>query len=45
MSYCVDGKIKDVFEDNMIDELRKISELVDDYPYVSMVIKNLIIGY
>jgi hypothetical protein len=37
MSYSVDGKIKDVFEDNMIEELRKISELIEDYPYISMV--------
>jgi hypothetical protein len=37
MSHNQEGKIKDVFEDNLIDELRKISELIDEYPYVSMV--------
>jgi hypothetical protein len=37
----MDGKIKDVFEDNMIEELRKISELIEDYPYVSMVFLSL----
>jgi hypothetical protein len=41
-----EGKIKDVFEDNMIDELRKISELIDEYPYISMVKKIIIfLGY
>ena len=40
MSYNQEGRIKDVWEENMIDELRKISELVEDYNYVSMVLTN-----
>jgi hypothetical protein len=31
-------KIVDVYNENMIDELRKISEMVDDYNYIAMVI-------
>jgi hypothetical protein len=37
MSHNQEGKIKDVWEENMIDELRKISEIVEEYNYVSMV--------
>jgi hypothetical protein len=37
MSNTQDGKIKDVYEDNLADELRKISELVEEYSYISMV--------
>jgi hypothetical protein len=37
MSNNQDGKIKDVWEENLIDELRKISELIEEYNYVSMV--------
>jgi hypothetical protein len=37
MSFNQEGKIKDVWEENMIDELRKISELIEHYNYVSMV--------
>jgi hypothetical protein len=33
-----EGKIKDVFEENLDDELRKISELVEEYNYISMVL-------
>jgi hypothetical protein len=40
MSHNQDGKIKDVWEDNMIDEIRKISELIEDYNYISMVKNN-----
>ena len=42
MSHSQDGKIKDVWEENMVDELRKISELIEDYNYVSMVIYIII---
>jgi hypothetical protein len=38
MSHNQDGKIKDVWEENMIDEMRKISELIEDYNYISMVL-------
>jgi hypothetical protein len=34
-----DGKIIDVYEENLNEEIKKISELIDDYNYVSMVIK------
>lgn len=37
MSNNHDGKIKDVYEENLYDELRKISELVEEYNYISMV--------
>jgi CCR4-NOT transcription complex subunit 7/8 len=30
------GKIKDVYNENMTDELRKISELIEHYNYISM---------
>jgi hypothetical protein len=30
-------KIVDVFNENMTDELRKISDLIDDYSYIAMV--------
>lgn len=32
-----EGKIKDVYEENMEDELRKISELIEQYKFISMV--------
>jgi hypothetical protein len=38
MSYSHDGKIKDVFEENLEEELRKISELLEEYNYISMVL-------
>ena len=37
MSHNQEGKIKDVWEENMVDELRKISDIVEEYNYVSMV--------
>ncbi len=37
MSQSQDGKIKDVFSDNMEVELKKISELIETYNFVSMV--------
>jgi hypothetical protein len=37
MSYIGDGKIKDVYEENFVDELRKISELIGEYTFISMV--------
>ena len=37
MSNNHEGKIKDVYEENLEDELRKISELVEEYNYISMV--------
>lgn len=42
MSQHIDGKIKDVYQENLVDELRKISELVETYNYISMVIINYI---
>lgn len=38
MSHNCEGKIKDVYEDNMEEELRKISQLLDEYNFISMVI-------
>lgn len=35
--------IKDVYSDTFEEELRTISELLEDYNYVAMVIKYLII--
>jgi hypothetical protein len=32
-------KIVDVFNENLTDELRKISDLIDDYSYIAMVRK------
>lgn len=32
-----EGKIKDVYEENIVDEMRKISELIEDYNFISMV--------
>jgi hypothetical protein len=32
-----DGKIKDVYEENIEDEIRNISYLIDEYNFVSMV--------
>ncbi len=37
MSHFQEGKIKDVFEDNLEEELRKISDLVEEYNFISMV--------
>lgn len=37
MSHSNEGKIIDVYQENMADELRKISELVEKYNYISMV--------
>ena len=37
MSYSLEGKIKDVYQENLADELRKISELIEKYNYVAMV--------
>jgi hypothetical protein len=37
MSYDKEGKIIDVYEENLLDEIRKISELIEDYPFISMV--------
>ena len=37
MSQNQDGKIKDVFSDNMETELKNISELIESYNFVSMV--------
>ena len=36
-------KIVDVYNENMVDELRKISEMVDDYNYIAMVIHKVLI--
>jgi hypothetical protein len=38
MSHFQEGKIKDVFEDNLEEELRKISDLVEEYNFISMVL-------
>ena len=32
-----EGRIKDVYEEGIVDEFRKISELVEEFNYVSMV--------
>ena len=32
-----EGRIKDVYEDGIVDEFRKISELVEEFNYISMV--------
>lgn len=37
MTHSQHGKIKDVYEENLQDELRKISELIDEYQIISMV--------
>jgi hypothetical protein len=37
MSHNTEGKIKDVYEYNMEEELRKISLLLDEYNFISMV--------
>jgi hypothetical protein len=37
MSYFTQRRIIDVYNDNMTDELRKISDLIDDYNYIGMV--------
>jgi hypothetical protein len=41
MSHNQEGRIKDVFEDNLEEELRKISDLLEDYNFISMVSKIL----
>ena len=38
MSHLQEGKIKDVFEDNLEEELRQISDLVEEYNFISMVL-------
>ncbi len=38
MAHSLEGKIKDVYQENLFDELRKISELVEKYNYIAMVI-------
>jgi hypothetical protein len=40
-----EGRIKEVYEEGIVDEFRKISELVEEFNYVSMVNKRLILGY
>ena len=35
------SKIRDVYNDNMLDELGRISDLIDDYQYISMVRKKV----
>ena len=45
MSQSNEGKIKDVYSDNFESELRKISSLIDEYNFVSMVIINVNLGY
>jgi|LauGreDrversion4_2_1035121.scaffolds.fasta_scaffold162400_2 hypothetical protein len=32
-----EGRIKDVYEEGIVDEFRKISELVEEFNYVAMV--------
>jgi hypothetical protein len=39
------GKIKEVYEDEMVQEIAKMGELIDRYNYISIVIVHLIIGY
>lgn len=39
MSHFFHGKIKDVYQENLVEELRKISELVQKYNYIAMVNK------
>lgn len=39
------GKIKDVFADDLEQEMNKISELIDDYDVISMVNHSLTLGY
>jgi hypothetical protein len=33
--------IKDVYSDTLEEDLRQISELIEDYPYVAMVLLSL----
>jgi|APCry1669189241_1035207.scaffolds.fasta_scaffold372916_1 hypothetical protein len=40
MSHNQEGRIKDVFEDNLEEELRRISELIEEYNFISMVPNN-----
>lgn len=40
-----EGKIKEVFKHNLNEELKHISELIEQYNYVSMVNLNIILGY
>jgi hypothetical protein len=37
-----EGKIKDVYDENMKEELLKISDLVEEYNWIAMVIIILI---
>jgi hypothetical protein len=37
MSEYQQGKIKDINEENLIDETRRISELLEEFNFVSMV--------
>jgi len=37
MAHSLEGKIKDVYQENLVDELRKISELVEKYNHIAMV--------
>ena len=37
--------IKEVYDDNFLQEIKKINNLIDKYPYVSMVNKKIILGY
>lgn len=39
------GKIKEVYEDQMAQEILKISELIDRYNYISVVSNILTSGY
>jgi hypothetical protein len=43
MSHNYEGKIIDVYEDNLEEELKRISYLVEEYNFVSMVIKLFLI--
>lgn len=47
MTYYQDGKIKDVNAENLTDELRVISDLLEDYNFISMVriMAKFFIGY
>jgi len=45
MSHRNSNKIIDVYNENMIEELRKISDLVEEYNYIAMVSLNLNLGH
>lgn len=38
MSINQEGRIKDVYEENLIEEIRKMAELIEEFPNISMVI-------